>query len=172
MVPDGPRHRRAGGQDGEQRHQDQQAQEVVGVLEGVELRPVIADGVQRQIAVPAHGEDQRDDAGQQYQGQKAFDPVHCLSAEGPSALTPRALPLIRPPFPRRTLSAAFLFSVPGAEREADLSAVATRAQAPSRLPFADGHQERSEDRSAPPRQGPQAPDRLSQALRLASLQDA
>src|SRR5690606_4799417 len=53
-----------------------------------------------------------------------------------------------------------LFSVPGADREADLSAVATRAQAPSRLPFADGHQERTKDRSAPPRQGPQAPDGL------------
>lgn len=49
----------------------------------------------------------------------------------------------------------------GADREADLSAVATRAQAPSRFPFADGDQERPEDRRSPPRQGPQAPDGLT-----------
>ena len=41
----------------------------------------------------------------------------------------------------------------------------TRAQAPSRLPFAHGHQERPEDRRAPPRQGPQAPDAPKSSLR-------
>jgi ribonuclease P protein component len=46
-------------------------------------------------------------------------------------------------------------------READFSTEPARAQAPSRLPLADGDQERPEDRRPPPRQGPQAPDRLT-----------
>lgn len=45
--------------------------------------------------------------------------------------------------------------------QADFSAEQSGAQAASRLPRADGHQERPEGAGAPPRQGPQAPQRLA-----------
>src|SRR5262249_22608014 len=53
-------------------------------------------------------------------------------------------------------------------READLSAEPTRAQAPSRLPHAHGHQERPQGRSAPPRPRSQAPDGLKAYARSGS----
>jgi ribonuclease P protein component len=45
--------------------------------------------------------------------------------------------------------------------QAHFSTEQPEAQAAPRVPFAHGHEERSEDPGAPPRQGPQAPQRLS-----------
>jgi hypothetical protein len=50
---------------------------------------------------------------------------------------------------------------PELPREADFPTVAPRSRPPPRLPPAHVHQERTEGAGPPPRQGPQAPERLS-----------
>jgi ribonuclease P protein component len=67
------------------------------------------------------------------------------------------------PIPARSFAPAFVGAHPVLEpsSEADLPTVQARAQAPPRLSFAHGHQERPEGDRPPARQGPQAPDRLS-----------
>jgi len=56
---------------------------------------------------------------------------------------------------------------PEQTREAYLSTVQTRAQAPSRLPLAHGYRRRPQGRGGSPRSRPQAPFRLTQRRRRA-----
>src|SRR3954471_8552109 len=62
---------------------------------------------------------------------------------------------------------------PEPPREADLPTLAPRSRPPPRLPPAHVHQERTEGAGAPPRQGPQAPQRLSPAsAKVSAMSDA
>ncbi|MNC77082.1 hypothetical protein D3C75_1289510 [compost metagenome] len=49
------------------------------VRQGLKRRAMLAQGVQRKVAVPAHAEDQGDRRQQDGEGQKSFDPVHPCS---------------------------------------------------------------------------------------------
>ncbi|MCY1243712.1 50S ribosomal protein L34 [compost metagenome] len=92
--------------------------------QGLQRRSMLAQGVQRQIAIPAHAEDQGDGGQQHGQGQKSFDPVQAAlrpllpdilsvfpdavrpcqrCGKAASALTLVLPPLIRPPLSRLTL---------------------------------------------------------------------
>ncbi len=65
----------AGRQQGEDQHQDAQGQQIMSGDQGLQRCAVLAQRVQRQIAIPAHAEDQGGGGQQHGQGQKSFDPV-------------------------------------------------------------------------------------------------
>src|SRR5690606_13114166 len=64
-----------GRQQGEDQHQGAQGQQIALSDQRLQRGAVLAQGVQRQIAIPAHAEDQGGGGQQNGQGQKSFDPV-------------------------------------------------------------------------------------------------